>query len=274
MSIVSGLSDMLSDLENGITKIKDTFEKDSSSALKSLVTTTESNFRDFFNDVEQFTRNQGSAIEKDFSDIEKLFEDVAKKIEKTSEEAYHTFINKTENELSKIEKTSKDFLDEIGTSSNYIRKKASGEIRSAIDSTRKEFEEIKKAFTNEIEKISNDIIEKTKAAVNFVKNDASNDLEKLNSFRKSVEDDIEEKFRDVENVFSRVKNTAEKELDVISNLVGKEVKKLEERVGNMKDNLQKGAMYLGIAAVIVGLGGAIALIALKEKRYIDSKKKE
>lgn len=267
MSVISGLGDMISNLEDAITKEKDRLEKDIQSALNFIISRSETDFKNLYGEIETFTKNQGSAIEKDFEDIETLFEDIGKKIERTADEAYHTFVSKAESELAKIENSATKALNDIETASNYIRTKAPQELRSVISSAKNEFDAIRNAFISEIAKISGDIISKTKLLLEEIKNGTINDIEKLNSLRKSIDGELSSKFKDIEDVFSKIKNGAEKELDAITKLVVEEGKKLESKISNLKSDLRAGAIYVSIAAVLVGAAAALMIVALKERQH-------
>lgn len=272
MTAVNGLSDLLSDLQDSITKEKNRLEKDIQTAINFIVSRSETDFRNLYSEVETFTKNQDSSIEKRFDKIETLFDDVGKKIERTADQAFHTFVTKAESELAKIENASNKALSDIETTSNYLRTKAAQEIRSALTLARSDFDEIKKIFTSEIKKVSDDIVSRTKLALEEIRNDATDDFEKLNAFRRTVDGELSAKSKDVENLFTAIKSSAEKELDSISTLVVSETKKVEEKVKTLKGNIEKAAIYVSIASVFVAIAASLIIVAEKEKRYNNEKK--
>lgn len=267
MSSISGLSDMLTNLESSIESLKNELENNISSAIKLIVQTSGNEFEVVYTNLRSFTTSQSKTIEKDFDDIEKLFKDVADNIERVSERAFHTFVNKTEDELAKIETTTTNALNSIRSASNFIRTEIASGIRASITDAKNEFNSIKDSFTTEVKKVSDDIINKTRSVVTEVKNGTITDIEKLNKFRERIDEDIENKFRDVESVLSKAKNQAEKELDGITKLVIEETKKLESKVSSLKSDIRAVSIYIAIASLIAGAAAALTIVALKERQY-------
>jgi len=276
MTSFSGVSGLLTDLENSMDSIKRTFERDAEASIKLITRTSEEGYRAMEIPIRDFLISQKNSVEADFKEIEKIFDDVKNLIERTADKAFNTLVEKTDSELQKFEHSSENTINEIRNASKFMRTEVGEKIRSAIKSARDEFISMKNIFSSDIENISNEIVEKTRSVINEIKRDSQSDINKLNSFRETVDDEITSKFKNIEKSFDNVKKTAERELDSITILVTTEGKKLEKKVEEAVSAMYSGSVYLGIAAVLLGGVIALGIIYEKEKQYtikINKKKK-
>lgn len=264
--VISNLNQILVQLQRAFTDEKDRLEKNVDGVVKDMSRDTKREFDTVFDHIQNFMDTQGTILKSDFDEIETLFDNVAKKIELTADKAYNTFTKKTESEIKKIEDLTSDAIGKMELASEYIRNGAINEIRTAIERAKTTFENIKNTFKNDIATVSSDIVEKAREAIDQLKLSAENDYQRIDTLRKTVDSDIDTKFSDVKSLFVKIKNDAKSELDAISNLVSKEVDKLEIKIKNLKKEITQISLYLSIAALIIGFSAAMVIIAEKEKR--------
>lgn len=267
MSIVSGLSDLLSDLQNAISKEKEKFERDAEQTTDSMVSAVKRKFDPIFNDLRNFKNQQESYLKQDFDDIKTLFDDVEAQIQSTTDKAFHTFESNLESEFKKIDTLASTSVGKIETASKDIRTKIASEIANAMAKAKSDFIKIKDDFKKDIEAVSKDIITKTRDAIAVIKQSASDDLTTVNDFRKTVDDEIEKKFGEVRKTFANIKHDAQKELDSISSIVHGEIEAMEKRIKKLSGDVKAASFYIGISVLMVAIAASLVIVAEKERRY-------
>lgn len=267
MSIVSGLSDLLSDLQNAISKEKQKFERDAQQTTDSMVLEVKKKFEPIFTDLRNFKNQQESFLKQDFDEIKTIFDDVEAQIQGTADRAFHTFESNLESEFKKIDTLASTSVGKIETASKDIRTKIALEISNAIAKAKSDFTKIKDDFKKDIETVSKDIITKTRDTIAIIKQSASDDLTTINDFKKSIDSEIEQKFGEVKKTFTDIKNDAHNELDSISTFVRGEVETMEKRIKKLSGDVKATSFYIGLSVLMVAIAASLIIIAEKEKRY-------
>lgn len=267
MSIVSGLSDLLSDLQKAILREKNKFENDARQTTDSMVSEVRTKFERIFNDLRNFKNHQENLLKQDFDDVKSLFDDIEAQIVGTADKAFHTIETGIESEFKKIDTFASTSIGKIETTSKDIRTKIASEISNAIAKAKSDFIKIKDDFKKDIETVSKDIITKTRDAVSVIKESATDDLTTVNDFRKSIDSDIEKRFDEVRQTFTNIKNIAQKELESISEIVRGEVENMEKKIKKLSTDVKATSFYIGLSVLMVAIAASLVIIAEKEKRY-------
>jgi ElaB/YqjD/DUF883 family membrane-anchored ribosome-binding protein len=250
MSILNGMTTMITQLKSSIDSEKDRLERDLSSSIRNIVTGTTKEFSDMFDDLREGMKDVEQFVEKDFVAMEKLLDKVVKKIESTAEKEYHGFEKKVDTVITDIENSGKSAIAGVEEATEYIRTKAYQDFDAAITLARKDFDAARDFFRNEIESLASSLVSKTKSGIRLIVSDAKDDLEKVNTLRKNIDDELKSKVEEIGHEISHVKDKAMSDLDRMIGFMRKEMVALETKVKALKSDLKTTSTYVAGTAVV------------------------
>lgn len=260
MSVLQGISQMVSQLRSAIGSEKDRLEKDLQSAINRLVSETASDYELVFNRIMTNLQSAGEIVKSDAETIESAVGSVVAKMESAAESAFGTFKKDVDGAMTKLKGIAGDAIAGVSDATAYIRNGAYDEFDAAIAKARADFDGLKARFKDAIVSIGTDVVTKTRAGVAEVVSSAQSDIDRLRSMKDAISNDIATKFTEVKTDLAAVKDAATKDMERIVGFMKDELDKLEARVSKVAATVDRIGYIVGATALAVSVAAACVLI--------------
>ena len=263
MSVVSGIGNIITTIENSVDSEIRKLESDIDSAVTKFGTSFKQGFENIFTAIKNEAIDLKGDVVTDFKEFETLIENLTGKMETVAEKLFHDFTGKSNDALDKVHNAVTEASSFVASSTKYLRNDMRTGIEGVITDAKNEFVKIETSFRQQIVKRANELMSVTKDGVNFIVSGARTDLHDIENLKDKIENDIEIVITDIKDGLVKIKNDIENQLDELIRLTKEELEKMEKKIVELKNTVDKITERAAVVSLIVAGSLAAGIILYK-----------
>lgn len=260
MSILNGMTTIVTYLRNSIDTEEERLEKDLQSSIQKIVSETTSAFQVLFSDIMGSLQTAGEIVETDLQKIESGLTSVVSTLESTAESEYQFFAGEVEASITMIKGVASDVANQVGAATSYLRTGAPQEFDALMTKTRTDFDKAKNDFKTAITGLAASLVSKARDGVASVVSSAQSDIDRLKAMRTSVVNELTSKVGEIGSDIKAVKDRAAADVERIIGMMKQELDKMETRVDKMEGRINRVGMIIGAVSLCVAIASGVRIV--------------
>lgn len=260
MSILNGMTTIVTQLRSAIDTEEDRMEKNLKASIQKVISETSAAFQTVFSDIVTALQHAGEIVDSDMKTIESGLAGVVSTLESTAATEYENFSNLVEGSITKIKGVASSVTADVGAATSYLRTGAATDFDALITKARTDFETLKTAFKTAITTLATDLVTKTRAGVASIVSSAQSDLDRLDRLKNSAISEVKTHVEDIVSDLRKVKDKATSDLERIVGFIRNELDKLETRVDKFESRLNRGGIIIAGVSLCVAIGSGLRML--------------
>ena len=260
MSILNGMTTLVTQLRDSIDTEESRLEKNLQASIHKVISETSSAFQTVFSDIVTALEHAGEIVDSDLKTIESGLTGVVSTLESTAESEYQNFSNLVEGSITKIKGVAASVSDTVGSATSYLRTGAAQDFDALVTKARTDFDTLKSGFKTAIGSLANDLATKTRAGIASVVSSAQSDIDRLNTMKNTILSDIKTHVGDIVSDLKKIKDKATADLERIVGFIRNELDKLETRVDKMEGRFNRVGLIVAGVSVCVAVASGLRMM--------------